>query len=139
MNKSIIIDTGPLVAFLNKSDKDHVWVKTMLSQMVPPLLTCESVLSETCFLPRSTPKGSQKVFELVHRSLLTLPFTLSQETSAITHLLDKYHNIPISLADACLVRMSELYLRASIFTLDRDFKVYRRRGREVIPTLMPEY
>lgn len=136
--KRIIIDTGPLVAFLNKSDYYHQWAITQFSLLNPPLLTCESVISEVSFLLRNTENGSQNIFQLLERELIKIPFQLEPEISAISSLLEKYNNIPMSLADACLVRMSEQISDSVICTLDSDFKIYRKDKRKVIPVIMPD-
>ena len=136
--KRIIIDTGPLVAFLNKSDKYHNWALTQFSQLNPPFFTCESVISEVCFLLRNTANGPQNVFKLLERELIQIPFKLEVEISTIKTLINKYRNIPMSLADACLVRMCEQIADSTICTLDSDFNIYRKDKRKVIPVIMPE-
>ena len=137
MKNKIIIDTGPIVAFLNKNDSYHEWAKTQFSILQPPFATCESVISEACFLLRNFPKGMQNILELIERELLILPFDLQSESKVIKHLLEKYNNIPMSLADACLVRLSEQIPDASICTLDSDFNIYRKNERYKIPVIMP--
>jgi predicted nucleic acid-binding protein len=136
--KRVIIDTGPLVAFLNKSDKYHDWALTQFSQLNPPFFTCESVISEVCFLLRHTENGPQNVFKLLERELIQIPFKLEAEISTIINLMNKYKNIPMSLADACLVRMCEQIADSTICTLDSDFKIYRKEKRKVIPVIIPE-
>jgi len=135
--KRIIIDTGPLVAFLNKSDNYHDWALTQFAGLIPPFLTCESVISEVCFLLRNTEKGGQNVLKLLERELIIIPFKLELETDSIIYLMNKYRNIPMSLADACLVRMSEQYSGSTICTMDSDFNIYRKNRRKVIPVIMP--
>lgn len=136
-NFQIIIDTGPLVAFLNQRDFFHEWAKKQLTTIVPPLITCEAVLSEACFLLRKIAGAEEALFECINRKLISIPFILSNEIVAIQHLIKRYKNISMSLADACLVRLSENYSESKILTLNSDFKIYRRHGRQVIPTLMP--
>jgi predicted nucleic acid-binding protein len=136
--KRVIIDTGPLVAFINKSDTYHDWAVTQFSQLNPPFVTCESVISEVCFLLRHTENGSQNALKLVERELIQIPFKLEAEISTIMTLINKYKNIPMSLADACLVRMSEQIADSTICTLDSDFKIYRKEKRKMIPVIMPE-
>ena len=136
--KRVIIDTGPIIAFLNKSDHFHNWTIIRFSELNPPFLTCESVISEVCFLLRNSEVGMQNVFQLLSRGLIKIPFQLEPEISAISSLMKKYSDIPMSLADACLVRMSEQISDSSICTLDSDFKVYRKDKRTVIPVIMPE-
>jgi len=146
--KKVILDTGPLVAFLNKSDRYHEWAVMQFARLLPPFYTCEAVLSESCFLLRNYSescfllrnyeKGLINIFQLLERELLKIPFNLQDEISAISILLNKYKNVPISLADGCLVRMAEQITDSCICTLDSDFKIYRKDKRKIIPTLMPE-
>jgi len=138
MRRWVLLDTGPLVAFLNRRDQYHEWAKAQLDQIEPPLLTCEAVLSEACFLVSNLKGGSQAVIELVSRELMAVPFRLDAEAVPVAKLLAKYASIPMSLADACLVRMAEQYASRVVLTLDSDFKLYRKGGRQVIPTAMPE-
>ncbi|MGH9366921.1 MAG: type II toxin-antitoxin system VapC family toxin [Thermoanaerobaculia bacterium] len=138
MTESVLVDTGPLVAFLNARDRHHEWTKAVLSSVQAPLFTCDAVLSEACFLLRHTRGGADAVLKLVERGLLRAAFRLEAETPPVRRLLARYANVPMSLADACLVRMSEQMSDAVLLTLDRDFKVYRRHGRHVIRTMMPE-
>ncbi|OGL46527.1 MAG: pilus assembly protein [Candidatus Schekmanbacteria bacterium RBG_13_48_7] len=133
----VIVDTGPIVAYLNKNDKYHEWTVAQFAQTEPPLFTCESVLSEACFLVRHFQDGAANILKLLERRLLNVRFNFDDEISATKDLLNKYKNIPISLADACLVRMSEQINGSVIFTLDSEFKIYRKNKRNIIPTIMP--
>ncbi len=135
--KKIIVDTGPLVAFLNKSDTYHAWALMQFARLQPPFFTCEPVLSEVCFLLRNSEKGVQNTLSMIERNLLQIPFNIEPETNLLKSLLKKYNDIPMSLADACLVRMSEQISESVIFTLDNDFKIYRKHRRKVIPVIMP--
>ena len=137
MRERVILDTGPLVAFINGRDRYHEWAKMQWAEMNPPLLTCEAVLSEACFLLRGLDGGDKAVLELLHRKVLDIPFRLVEYVSQIAWLLKKYADIPMSLADACLVRMTELYPDSPVLTLDTDFNIYRRNKHNVIPTLSP--
>ena len=137
MDKSIIVDTGPLVAFLNRSDRYHNWTKQQWEQVRPPLLTCEAVLAETCFLMRHLPGGSQAVLELVNRGVIQSTFNLEQEVQTLMKLIKRYADVPMSLADACLVRMTEQHTQSRVLTLDQDFRIYRKHSRQVIPLLIP--
>lgn len=136
--QKVIVDAGPLLSFINKNDRYHAWSIAQFATMRPPLLTCEAVLSESCFLLRNFENGAINVLELLERGLLAIPFRLEDEFSAIKILLDKYKNIPMSLADGCLVRMAEQISDSIVFTLDSDFKIYRKNRRKVIRTIMPE-
>lgn len=137
--KKVIIDTGPLAAFLNKSDNYHNWALTQFSGLNPPFLTCEAVISEVCFLLRNTSNGPQNILKLLERELIQISFQLESEISSITTLMKKYSNIPMSLADACLVRMSEQMSNSAVCTLDSNFRIYRKDKRNIIPVIMPEF
>jgi predicted nucleic acid-binding protein len=134
----IIADTGPLVAYLDRSDKDHGWAKDNLMQITRPLLTCEAVIAEALFLLRRGGIDPDGLLHLIHRGLLIPTFRLSDEIATIQQLMKTYRNIPMSLADACLVRMSELHENSKVMTLDSDFVVYRKFRRKVIPLLIPD-
>ena len=137
MKNHVILDTGPLVALLNRGDRHHRWAREQWAQIAPPLFTCEAVLAEACFLVRRFPGGQAAVLDLVQRGVLDVSFRLIEETEAIFRLLRKYRDVPMSLADGCLVRMAERRAQGVVFTLDSDFSIYRKNGRQVIPTLGP--
>ncbi|MEW6366458.1 MAG: PIN domain-containing protein [Acidobacteriota bacterium] len=138
MKQVVLFDTGPLVAFINARDKYHEWAKAQLAEIRPPLWTCEAVLSEACFLLRETPRGPAAVLELLERGLVEVPFHIGMDPRAVRNLLARYASVPMSLADACLVRMSEAHTGSTVFTLDGDFRIYRRSGRQVIPLRIPD-
>ena len=133
----IILDTGPIVAFLNKRDRYFTWANKTFDLLEPPVYTCESVISEACFLLRDIEGGPVAVAELVERNLVVIDFDLAAEIQAVKELMSRYANIPMSLADACLVRMAEITKKSQVITLDQDFNVYRRFGRQQVPVLMP--
>lgn len=133
----VILDAGPLVAFLNSQDDHHQWARKTLGTIAPPIATCEAVISETCFLMRRIRGGADAVLALVGRGILSLEFSLSSEVETVRKLMKKYATVPMSLADACLVRMTELAPRSVVMTLDSDFHIYRRSGRHVVPVVTP--
>ena len=137
MKRRVILDTGPLVAFINGRDKFHKWATLQWGQIEPPLLTCEAVLSETCFLLGGLEGGQIAVLELLQRRILHTPFRMIEHLVQINWLLQKYSNVPMSLADACLVRMTEVYAKSRVLTIDTDFAIYRKNRRQVIPILSP--
>jgi len=137
VNSQIIIDTGPLVAFLNKRDNYHSWADFQLGFVSNQLVTCEAVITETCFLLRNIPKGQETVFELLKRGLIKIDFNIESEVETISKLMKKYKDVPISLADACLIKMSEQIKNSIVITLDSDFRLYRKNRVNVIPTIMP--
>ena len=137
MKRRVILDTGPLVAIINGSDKYHKWATLKWAQIEPPLLTCEAVLSEACFLLGGLDGGQIAVFELLKRKILHIPFKMIEHINQIAWLSQKYSNVPMSLADACLVKMAEAYPESSLFTIDTDFTIYRKNKRQIIPVLSP--
>jgi uncharacterized protein len=137
MKDAVIVDTGPLVALINQRERHHAWAHQQFAWIRPPVFTCEPVIAEAAYLLRDFHKGIDSLMQLLERGHLTIPFHLADELPAVTRLLKKYSSVPISLADACLVRMSEQFSVSPVLTLDRDFRVYRKSGRTVIPTLMP--
>lgn len=137
MTGVVIADTGPVVALLDKRDTWHQWAVETFEQLRPPLLTCESVVTEATFLLRDLAGGADAVMELIDRGFLDLSFTLSDDLAEVRGLMRRYADVPMSLTDACLVRMSERVAMSSVVTLDSGFRIYRRRGRQVIPLIAP--
>ncbi|GJL56229.1 MAG: pilus biogenesis protein [Nitrospirales bacterium] len=135
----ILLDTGPLVAFLNRRDHFHDWTKTVWEQAEPPFLSCEAVLAEACFLLRRSHNGAHSVLEMVKRGVITTSFRLENEVATVDKLLVHYADVPMSLADACLVRMAELSPKSSVLTIDDDFLIYRKNRRQKIPLVMPSH
>ena len=134
-----LVDTGPIVAFLNRRDRHHGWAVETLSTVRAPLLTCEAVLSEAAYLLRRRTGGPEKAVELLTRGVLSAPFRLEAEATAVKRLLARYSDVPMDLADACLVRLTELHSDSVLLTIDSEFRdVYRRHGRQAIPTVLPE-
>ena len=133
----VLLDTGPLVAFLDRRDRYHTWARAQWAEIEPPLLTCEAVVTEACFLVRDLPGGGTTVVDLVTRGVVRIGYDLQVDAAPTAKLLARYASVPMALADACLVRMAERQPGSRVLTLDRDFRVYRMLGRRVIPTAMP--
>ena len=133
----LILDTSFLVAFLRERDEFHSWAETALKAHEGKLATCEAVLAETCHLLRDRLNARKALLSAVAAGNIELPFSLAGEAGSIEKLMDRYRNIPMSFADACLVRMSEIHKDGVIFTLDDDFRIYRKGNRQVIPSVMP--
>ena len=137
MDISVVLDSGPLVAWVDRRDPQHRWTVEELKRLRPPFVTCEAVISESLFLLEDVHDGSALVMGMLREDLIRLAFNLEDHLDAVAAFMAKYHDIPMSLADACLVRMSELHDRARVFTLDSDFRRYRRHGRQTIPLIFP--
>jgi len=135
---AVLLDTGPLVAFLAAGLRHHAWVCEQWKRLHPPLLTCEPVLTEAAFLLKREGGAMDPLFELLERSVLRVGLEVEDQVTDLRALMSRYRNRPMSLADACLVRLAELHPGGVVFTLDGDFRIYRRHGNKVIPVLMPE-
>ncbi len=129
-----IADTGFIVAFARRNDEHHSWALDVAKQITEPLLTCEAVLAEAAFHLES----STYVLSLVEDELLKMSFDCSRHIPQLQELARRYADRKPGLADLCLVRMSEIYPRHTVITVDEsDFRVYRRNKRETIPLLCP--
>jgi predicted nucleic acid-binding protein len=129
-----IADTGFLVAFARANDRHHDWAAGLASRVSEPLLTCEAVLAETAFHLRSVPL----VLAMIREGLLSVAFAAGDHLPRLADLAQAYADREPDLADLCLIRMSELFPRHSVITVDReDFRVYRRNKRETIPIICP--
>lgn len=135
MARSVLVDTGFLVALLSRRDRHHRWAAAQAPRFAPPWTTCEAVLSEAFHLLGAA--GEASLAALLHRLALAPAFDLADELDPVLTLMAKYRNVPMSLADACLVRMSETRTDPVILTTDDDFRIYRRHSRKVVPCVMP--
>lgn len=133
----VLLDTGPLVAALARDDRAHTWAREQFETLAGPFLTCEAVVTEACHLLGRVRRDSSAVLRLLESRALRLGMDLAKEAPSVRKLFERYRNVPASLADVCLVRMSELYEPCMVLTLDSDFHVYRRHGRRAIPFLHP--
>lgn len=132
-----LLDTGPLVSFLAVAVRHHEWAVEQWKQLSPPLLTCEAVLTEAAFLLKREGCETDGLFALLERGVIRIALSVQAEQADLRALMRRYRNRPMSLADACLVRLSEIHTAGEVFTLDSDFRIYRRHGNKVIPVLMP--
>jgi predicted nucleic acid-binding protein len=137
VKSKVIVDTGPLVALLTKQEEHHAWTQAQFDLIEAPLLTCEAVITEAMFVMRDRVRGREQILQLLKSGLVSLDFNLRLHVDEILSMVQRYNNVPMSLADACLVRMSELLPQSHVFTLDSDFHVYRKNTRHVIPTITP--
>ena len=133
-----LLDTGPLVSFLASGLMHHAWAVEQWKRLRPPLLTCEPVLTEAAFLLKREGREADALFALLERGVIRIALAVEEEQADLRALMRRYRGRPMSLADACLVRLSELHTAGEVFTLDSDFRIYRRHGNKVIPLLMPE-
>jgi predicted nucleic acid-binding protein len=133
----VVLDSGPLVAAFSFGDRHHPWVIEQIAKIRPPLLTCEAVISEALFLLRRDGQGANEVMSSIRRGAISIAFSLAEECENVASLLDRYSDLPMSFADACLVRLAEQTRGSRVMTFDRHFEIYRFHRHQPIPTLMP--
>ncbi|MBI4585066.1 MAG: PIN domain-containing protein [Planctomycetes bacterium] len=133
----VIADTGPLAAFLVKEDAHHAWSVERFKELQAPFLTCEPVLTETFHLVRRLRGGEKRFFELLETDLLMINFNLLDSLKELKKLILKYADLPMSLADACIVRLAEMHPKSVVFTLDGHFRLFRAHDRKPIPLILP--
>jgi predicted nucleic acid-binding protein len=122
----VLLDTGPLVALLSKDDADHALAVRLFAEHSPPFRCCEAVLAEACFLMRKIHAiGPAEVMALGRKGIFEIAFSLEDHWTQVESLLRKYSNVPISLADASLIRCAEIFEEPRILTFDTDFRIYR--------------
>jgi uncharacterized protein len=131
----IILDAGPLIAAVNRQDEYHQWACETLEHLGPPFYSCPEAMAEAAALTGRP----DAIVEMIHSKEIILAFDLAEQTAGVLALLKKYRDREMDLADACIVRMTELTRDCRVVTLDRaDFSIYRRNGREVIPLIAPQ-
>lgn len=135
MARSVLADAGFLVALLSRRDVNHRWAAEQAERFPPPWGTCEAVLSEGFHLLEA--RGAPGLAALLRRHAVMPAFALRDDTERTLKLMEKYADVPMSLADACLVRMSERLADSVLLTTDTDFRIYRLHGRNVIPCVLP--
>ena len=135
MARSVLVDAGFLVALLSRRDSHHPWAAALAPDYAPPWRTCEAVLSEAFHLLGV--RGAPGLSALLRRRAVIAAFDLDNDVESVIKLLQKYADIPMSLADACLVRMSETLPDPIILTTDSDFRIYRRHSRQMVPCKLP--
>ena len=135
MAKSVLVDAGFLVALLARRDAHHGWAIAQARHHGPPWHSCEAALSEAFHLLGH--RGLSPLAELLRRRALVVGFGLDKNLEPVLTLMQKYSNVPMSLTDACLVRMTETQADPVLLTTDTDFTIYRRHSRQVVPCVMP--
>lgn len=134
----VIADTGVLVALIDPDTREHEWVRHQVRSLPRPFLTSEPVLTESAFILARDGFDADELFALAESGLLSVGLEFNRQRQTLRALMRRYRNVPMSLADATLVRLSELHHDCRIFTLDAHFGIYRRHGNKVIPVLMPD-
>jgi predicted nucleic-acid-binding protein len=129
-----IADTGFLVAFVSSNDEHNGWAKNIAEQLTEPLLTCEAVLAETAFHVGNC----SRIFNLLNDRIIAVAFDCNKHLPQLEELASRYADRKPDFADLCLIRMSELFPKHPVITIDReDFRIYRRNKRDMIPLICP--
>jgi predicted nucleic acid-binding protein len=134
--KPVLLDTGVIVALLDRSERMHATCVKAIQDLQAPMITCEAVIAESCYLMRRIAGAPQAILENIRVGLFQIPFDLSQSAAEVERLMHKYRSVPMDLADACLVYMANEYETGDILTLDGDFKVYRWGAKRVFQNLV---
>ena len=132
------MDTGVLVALIDPDMREHQWVQQWTRRLPQPFQTSEPVLTETAFLLARDGFDADELFALAEAGVIQVGLRFEDERASLRQLMARYRNVPMSLADATLVRLAELNDQSRVFTLDADFRIYRRHRSKLIPVLMPE-
>lgn len=123
--KPVLLDTGCIVALLDRSELHHVQCAGVMTALEAPLVTCEAVIAEACYLLRGVKGAPAAVLENVEKGAFLIPYRLNDNAARLIRLMKKYANVPMDLADACLVDLAGQYESGRILTLDGDFRLYR--------------
>jgi len=134
---TILADTGALASLLDRREHFHGWAAEQARTLRAPLLICEAVLAELYFLLGDSAPVRAEIRMNLRNGNWRIAFTLGEEWERVSALMETYADQPMSLADACLVRMTELHPKSSVFTLDGHFRIYRRNRRQLIPLIIP--
>jgi len=135
MAASVLVDASFLVGLISRRDRNHRWAAQCPFRYPPPWNTCEAVLSETVHLVGAA--GTPTIATLLRRHAVVCSFRLNEHLDEVLQLMRKYANVPMSLAGACLVRMTETLPEPALLTADTDFRIYRRHSRQTVPCVMP--
>lgn len=135
--KPVLIDTGVIVALLDRSERRHAQCVTIMEGLEQPLVTCEAVIAESSYLLRGLPGAPETVLQNVERGVFQIPFQLSRSAAPVRSIMRKYRDLPADFADACLIHLAEELSTGDILTLDGNFQLYRWRRNRPFHLLVP--
>lgn len=137
MQRGVLLDTGPLVAYFCPEDRFHTWAVSQFAGFATPVTTCEPVLAESCFLLARAGVPPQRILNKLAQGVFHIGLAVERESAALATLMQRYADLPMSLADACMVRLAEMQ-PGPLCTLDNDFRIYRRHGRHSLDLIIPD-
>lgn len=120
-----MLDTGCIVALLDRSEQHHKHCAEVVASLDGPLITCEAAIAESCYLLRDLRGAAQAVLENVESGVFLIPYRLAGNAARLLRLMKKYGDVPMDFADACLVDLATQFEAGRILTLDADFRIYR--------------
>lgn len=133
----VLLDTGVIFAWLNRRDSDHARCVAALTGLLQPIVTCEAVIAESCYLLHSQRAAVVRLLENLASGAFQIPFSIAESATAVSALMAKYADTPADFADACLIAMADQLDTGDILTLDSDFKHYRWRRNRRFRLLIP--
>ena len=128
--KPVLLDTGVIVALLDRSERYHAACADCVQTLAAALVTCVAVIAESCYLLRHLPGAADAILENVATGTFQIPLRISRSALPLQRVFRKYRDREVDLADACLVQLAEELRAGDILTLDRDFEVYRWGGNK---------
>ena len=134
--KAALLDTGVIVALLDRSEKHNAQCRNVIAELQQPLVTCEAVIAESCYLLRQVSGAAEAILENVVRGIFQVPFQLSRSVTPVQNIMRKYQDQPADFADACLIHLADELNTGEILTLDRDFELYRWRKTRTFQLLV---
>jgi predicted nucleic acid-binding protein len=135
--KPVLLDTGVIVALLDRSEKNHTRCVRIVKDLTLPLATCEAVIAESCYLLRTVAGASEAILENVEKGVFQIPFSIYRSATFVRRITRKYRDHGIDFADACLIRLAEELDTGEILTLDSDFQIYRWKKNRPFQFLIP--
>jgi predicted nucleic acid-binding protein len=135
--KPVLLDTGAIVALLDATDNFHQRCAVALAELRAPLITCEAVIAESCYLLRNVEGAAEAILQSVAEREFLLPIGLSEMTADVQRIFRKYRDRQMDLADAALIHLANEFQTADILTVDSDFHVYRWGRNNVFRVLVP--
>jgi predicted nucleic acid-binding protein len=120
-----LLDSGAIVALLDRSERMHAACAQAIEKATAPLVTCEAVIAESCYLLRGQAGAAEAILGNVGTGVFQIPLQLTQIASSLQRLFRKYRDREMDLADACLVHLAGELETGDILTLESDFEVYR--------------
>lgn len=124
------------MAWLDRDEHHHLECTDAINELTQPLMTCEAVVTESCYLLHNLPGAAEAVLQNVEKGVFQLPLHLPESAQAVRNIMHKYRDIPADFADACLIHLADVFGTGQILTLDRHFLSYRWRRTHAFEPLL---